>query len=584
MRFDGSYEELKEKLIQLKAAGQWSILNANQYLFRSNSGAVLNWYANTKNMTFQGHPAAAEELESLVAELLSAAEGPQSRDSAQAAGEALESLSTERAAANLSFLDDSYADAELVLGLVGAVGTDMKIVCQLIEERLKAYFYSTQHIKISADVISMLGEPPGVGDEFQRIDAFMAEGNRLRKDCQDNSVLALGAAAVIGQRRAEHPPRRNAYVINSLKSPDEVQRLRNIYAGGFFLIGVHANHDRRHDYLTQDLRLTDAQAANLMSRDENEKDGYGQHTRDTYHLSDFFISYDGNHDALKQQLWRLLDLLFGKPYITPTFEEYAMFMAFSASLRSADLSRQVGAVIAKDKCIVATGANDVPRSGGGLYWPEKTSGHGVVDAKDGRDYMRGEDSNAAQKKLIADEIIKLLPEDVRADLSPLIRASGIKDITKYGRIVHAEMEAILSLSRVGVSPVKTTLYCTTFPCHNCAKHIIAAGIERVVYVEPYPKSKALQFHSDAISTRVDNPGVFFEPFIGVGPRRFFDLFSTNLGSGYPVIRKTSDGQVVDWCEANARLRTQMLPCSYIEREAIASTVLSMYLKEKADDR
>lgn len=89
MRFDGSYEELKEKLIQLKAAGQWSILNANQYLFRSNSGAVLNWYANTKNMTFQGHPAAAEELESLVAELLSAAEGPQSRDSAQAAGEAL---------------------------------------------------------------------------------------------------------------------------------------------------------------------------------------------------------------------------------------------------------------------------------------------------------------------------------------------------------------------------------------------------------------------------------------------------------------------------------------------------------------
>lgn len=71
--------------------------------------------------------------------------------------------------------------------------------------------------------------------------------------------------------------------------------------------------------------------------------------------------------------------------------------------------------------------------------------------------------------------------------------------------------------------------------------------------------------------------------MGVGPRSFFDLFSTNLGSGYPVIRKTEEGQVVDWREADAKLRTQMLPCSYIEREAIASTMLSTYLKEKPDE-
>ncbi|MFO2375906.1 cytidine deaminase, partial [Pseudomonas aeruginosa] len=74
--------------------------------------------------------------------------------------------------------------------------------------------------------------------------------------------------------------------------------------------------------------------------------------------------------SLKAQLWRVIDILFGQPYVTPTFDEYAMFMAFSASLRSADLSRQVGAVLTRDEGIISTGANDVPKAGGGLYWPE----------------------------------------------------------------------------------------------------------------------------------------------------------------------------------------------------------------------
>ncbi|MFK0268474.1 anti-phage dCTP deaminase [Pseudomonas asiatica] len=584
MRFDGSYEELRNKLVQLDTAGVWKQLNPNQYQFKSNSGGVLSWYPKTKNFWFQGKPGAADELERLIGDILGMEEGPQSENVTIAADEAIKHLSETVLGINTSFLDDSYSDSELVVGLVGAVGTDLRIVSQLIGERLRAFNYRTDQIKISSDVIAMLGDEPAAGDEYERIDGFMTEGNRLRKQCKDNSVLALGAAAVIGKRRAENPPRRNAYLINSLKSPYEVQRLRKIYAGGFFLIGVHADHERRYNYLVQDLRLTKAQAADLISRDENESDEYGQHTRDTYHLSDFFISYNGNHDALKMQIWRVLDLLFGRPYITPTFDEYAMFMAFSSSLRSGDLSRQVGAVVARNDCIVATGANDVPKAGGGLYWPYKNASHETVDIDDGRDYMRGEDSNAAQKKIIIDEIVRILPEGLRDELTPLIRKTTIKDITEYGRVVHAEMEALLSASRSGISVMDSALYCTTFPCHNCAKHIIAAGVKRVIYVEPYPKSKALQFHSDAISTVEGAGGVLFEPFMGVGPRRFFDLFSTNLGSGYPVIRKTDEGQTVDWIEANAKLRTQMLPCSYIEREAIASMMLSTYLKEKSDER
>ena len=48
--------------------------------------------------------------------------------------------------------------------------------------------------------------------------------------------------------------------------------------------------------------------------------------------------------------------LIWMPYVTPLFDEFAMFMAFAAALRSADLSRQVGAVVGKSNEIISTGA------------------------------------------------------------------------------------------------------------------------------------------------------------------------------------------------------------------------------------
>ncbi|QBQ14528.1 cytidine deaminase [Pseudomonas sp. SXM-1] len=479
------------------------------------------------------------------------------------------------------FIDDTYADSELIIGLVGTIGTDLPEVSKLISDRLKVFKYDARNIKISTDIIANIGNPSGTIHEFDRISSYMEEGNRLRKESQDNSILALGAAAQINKiRKTQEPLRRSAFIVNSLKSPAEVQKLRKIYSDGFFLIGVHADHTRRHEFLTKDKSMSEEQASRLIERDADEREEYGQHTRDTYHLSDFFIDYNGNSDSLKKQIWRILDLLFGKPYITPTFDEYAMFMAFSASLRSADLSRQVGAVLTKNRCIISTGANDVPRAHGGLYWPDKDDKtQEITDIADGRDYMKGEDSNAIQKKLIIEGIIESVPEEYREKLAPFIRSSKIKDITEYGRVVHAEMEALLSSARSGVSTAGSDLYCTTFPCHNCAKHIVAAGIKRVVYVEPYPKSKALEFHSDSISLDKNSCNVVFEPFIGVGPRSFFNLFSTNLGSGYPVARKTDHGETIDWKENDAKLRTQMLPCSYMERETIAAALLSRYIEE-----
>ncbi len=363
-----------------------------------------------------------------------------------------------------------------------------------------------------------------------------------------------------------------------------VQRNFRAAGGPAYLIGVHADEKRRKAYLVNSKRMSEPHAIELMQRDEDEHLPYGQRTSDTFHLSDFFVRIDENQDRLRNSVWRIIALLFGAPYLTPTFDEYAMFMAFSASLRSADLSRQVGAVIARAQEIIATGANDCPKYGGGLYWPEyDLDSAEIKDPPGGRDYTRGRDANEVELQKIIDDIVGRVGDAADgASLRDALAASRIADITEYGRMVHAEMEALLSCARSQGGARGATLYCTTFPCHNCAKHIIAAGIERVVFVEPYPKSKAAEFHDDSLSLGFTEAKdkVHLEPFVGVGPRRFFDLFSMRLGSGYPLTRKDADGRALDWKPEQGKLRIQMLPCSYIELELVASDLFNQCRERK----
>ena len=243
------------------------------------------------------------------------------------------------------------------------------------------------------------------------------------------------------------------------------------------------------------------------------------------------------------------------------------------------MSRQVGAVVAKNNAIVATGANDVPKFGGGLYWPSYVKEE-IQDAPGGRDYMNVGDTNVLERNEIIENIVSAIPEDQKETVRAILKKSKLKNITEYGRVVHAEMEALLSCARENIGTKSADLYCTTFPCHNCAKHIIASGIKRVVYVEPYPKSKALEFHKDSITLKNDEEEkVLFEPFVGVGPRSFFNLFSTNLGSGYPIVRKEEDGTTAKWDQHESRLRMQMLPTSYIDRETNAADEVNQLLRK-----
>jgi cytidine deaminase len=220
--------------------------------------------------------------------------------------------------------------------------------------------------------------------------------------------------------------------------------------------------------------------------------------------------------------------------------------------------------------IFGLGCNDVPKGGGGLYW--------AGDSNDRRDHVMGYDSSSRVKDEMIRELFnrmresgwletsrsekdidQLLNEALSEGDPPLLKSTQITSLLEFGRPVHAEMAALMDAVRLGISVKRATMYCTTFPCHICARHIVAAGIRRVLYIEPYPKSMAPKLYPDSITADggVESENVVsFQPFRGVAPRSYAVLFEARE-------RKDERGDAVRWKEASAEPRLQQFHPAHV---------------------
>ena len=457
---------------------------------------------------------------------------------------------------SLADLEGGTRFPDLVLGTVAPVGTPWNEAFEpYLIGGLKAWGYTNvETIRVSALLknVSYLSVPhPSDHPERERVTTLMDRGNEFRQRTERREALALLVAAEIRARRAANGNKHTgqAFVVHQFKTPEEVSWLRSIYGDAFHLLALYSSHADRLRYLMGKGQMTEEEAQGLIDRDEGEANPHGQHVRATFHLADFFIEASAGGSArIQEQVDRFLDLLFGKAIISPTKNEYGMYLAHAAALRSTDLSRQVGAaILTDDGDVVALGSNEVPAAGGGQYW-------GETGTPDYRDFKRGCDYNEVKRREIALEILDKLgqaralkgenaegTERERDQLLKILESTPLAHLIEFGRAVHAEMEALLSAARRGLPTRNAKLYTTVFPCHNCAKHIVAAGIDQVFYVEPYPKSLAHDMHSDAIwstdfgepprdvsaetATATPRKWVRFSPFIGVAPRRYAGFFA-----------------------------------------------------------
>jgi len=136
----------------------------------------------------------------------------------------------------------------------------------------------------------------------------------------------------------------------------------------------------------------------------------------------------------------------------PGWDEYFMEITRLVARRSTCLRRQVGAVVVKDRNILASGYNGVPS--------------GITHCAE---------TGCLRVKLN-------VPSGERHELC---------------RGLHAEQNAIIQAAKHGTNIDGATLYSTTMPCIICAKMIINAGIRRVVYEEGYADQLSLEMVAES---------------------------------------------------------------------------------------
>ncbi len=127
----------------------------------------------------------------------------------------------------------------------------------------------------------------------------------------------------------------------------------------------------------------------------------------------------------------------------PSWDEYFMEIASLVARRSTCLRRQVGAVLVKDRNILATGYNGTPSG------------------------IRHCDETGCLREL------QQVPSGQRHELC---------------RGLHAEQNAIIQAAKHGINISGSTLYCTNSPCVICSKMLINAGIRIIFYRQGYPDS------------------------------------------------------------------------------------------------
>ena len=470
---------------------------------------------------------------------------------------------------------------ELVIGLVGPLGTNLSDVCDSLTQELNRIGYNSIIIQLSS-LLHELEDYKNLDDpsysEDERISGHMDAGTELREKTERGDILAILAIGAIrsqredknkndgllGEKASNTPRPRQAYILRSIKHEDEIITLREVYGNSFWVISVYSPKNVRVDTLTKKIAKSNndtniekhrPKAQKLVTRDEEEENRkLGQNVSDAFPLADFFLEVRMS-SGLREQISRFIDILFGNPYQSPTKDEFGMFFAKAAAFRSSDLSRQVGsAILNNDGDVQVVGCNEIPKYGGGQYW--------TGDEGDSRDFQLGLDSSVEfrqniicellerlkNNKWLADTLDQKSPNDLMNSIlngndKEILKGTRILNVLEFGRSVHAEMAAISEAAKLGRSIKGSIMYVTTFPCHLCARHIVASGIQKVIYIEPYPKSLAGDLYDDSIVIDPINTiekRVIFQQFVGLSPRHFEELF------GWSSKRKSQNGKVIDW--------------------------------------
>lgn len=231
-------------------------------------------------------------------------------------------------------------------------------------------------------------------------------------------------------------------IIESVRTPLEVSELRK--HSNFYLFAIDADAKVRYERIVVRGSSTDNVSFETFIANEQREmtsdDPNKQNLKACIEQADYLFSNDGDFEDLHQKIEEVLDKIM---YKRPSWDEYFMELANTASKRATCDRGRSGCVIVKNRHVLVTG---------------------YVGSPAGLPHC--------------DEVGHLFSKTIHSDGS----------ISNHCiRTVHAEQNAICQAARRGIALEGATLYCRMTPCRTCAMLIINCGIKRVVCERKYHK-------------------------------------------------------------------------------------------------
>ena len=412
------------------------------------------------------------------------------------------------------------------------------------EEKFKAYRLS--------EVIEAAAKERMGAEEYKRLQpverrtVLQDQGNMLR----DGNASAI-ADGIIARIQGECDETQDI-VVETTRNPAEILAFREAFSSSCYVLALNAPMTERFERKKQDYGDDLEQFKGDDARDKGEHEPpHGQRVEECVYLAD--ISINNHEHLISKRDWDgfftkirdYLELMREPACRPPTYEELYMRQAYAISFKSSCTKRQVGAVLVseielephrrggatadprresdkRESYVVATGFNDVPV--GDLVCREQGPRGDTRFCP--KDYEE-------EQKLRA---MKYCPHCGAELVVPTGKVTSYRCLNCQTRLprdfvpgrmldtcraVHAEEGAILQAAKLGSTALRgATLYSTTFPCLLCARSIINAGIERVVYNEPYPMDDTVDI--------LQRCGVELDKYEGVNARAFDRMFKAIL--------------------------------------------------------
>ena len=383
--------------------------------------------------------------------------------------------------------------ARLVIGVTGPIGSGVSTIADAFAAN------GFKKLRIS-DVIRQEETRRQALGSINKRQMLQDIGNEFR--AQDPSYWVTQTLKVNGiLHEGEIRDRTSDLVIDSVRNLQEAKELMHRFAPNFFLIAVQASKETRWNRLVEEYQGDQAEFEQDDARDTDEELDHGQQVDRCVQFADYVILNEQDQrgpGTRNSMIWNEIqsdvelmraahEYRSGGSGRAANSSEVAMAIAYAQSYQSACLKRFVGAAIVDENGMtLAVGFNENPtpmmpcKSQYGFCYKDSEMEKSLDSRRDVHCPKCGTRHALLQKPYHCTNC----HENLKLSFFP---SRNLEICTA----IHAEERAIRSL---GFHSAKgATLYCTTFPCFQCARYIVDAGISKVVYVEAYPVKQSVEF-------------------------------------------------------------------------------------------